>query len=97
MGNRVNKFRDRLFGQSGRGVRAAAFGVLSRASKNPAELTAALALLLLIICKKYKVRMPEVMGMAARLYNEGEGAVWDKTNHHAALIAYIVHELPDVS
>ena len=92
---KANKFRDLLFNQSGAAVRAAAFGTLGRASVQPEQLVASLGLLMLLICKKYKVRVPDVMEMAARVYNDGE-KYGDVANHHFALCNYVANELPDV-
>ena len=95
---KAKKFRDMMYNQSGNGVRAAAFHTLTRASKKPEALAAGIALILVVVCKKYRVKPQEVLEMAARIYNEGESLLaGDERQFHLAVANYVANELPDVT
>ncbi len=88
------RFRDLFFNQTAAHVRAMAFRAISRTQHEPQAVMAAFALCLIVMCRKYKIRVPEVMAMAGRIYNQAQ--IDDPTGHHGAIVKYIEHELPDL-
>jgi hypothetical protein len=89
-----NTMRDVVFNQPASKIRAAAFKVLADTGRFPAAQLVGSAVILILICKHYQIRVADVLALAGNLINESLSSAGDPKGHIRAAWEYIKNELP---
>lgn len=89
-----NRMRDVVFNQPLERIRVGTFSMLSKTQRWPEAHLVGSAIIVIMICKHYGLRVNEVMDMAGKVIHNSLSYTGDPKGHLRATWEYIKNELP---